>query len=191
MPIEYDRLVEVMKRCEPLVKIADSLHLTSIAKALEQEQGCQIFISGCEEEARIAEVDCFTGHCEPFLILRPREDSQKPAFVFVQHFIFYKRHEDSEVERWRVAHELGHCALHWPLKERESRRVSGSLAGIGKFYLVQYTLEEEAEADAFACLISAHRPAPQRPPVTVDQRVFDRVKEYTERGILQSRITPS
>ncbi len=188
MPLKAETLKAVMQKCQPLVAVADSLQLASVAKAIEQQRPCQIFMQPfSEEDARVANSDCFTAHCEPFFIYPRAEKLGKPDLEFVQHFIFYKSSRDTQVERWRIAHELGHSALHWPVEDRESRSVSRTLPGIGRSFLVRYTEQEEAEADAFACLLSVHRPGPpERSPVVVNQEVFAKLAEYASKGILQS-----
>ena len=182
--IEPAILENVARKCRPTVVLAELFHLTSVAKAIEHVRYCQIFMEGFESDSRVPKSKCFTATVEPFFAFKPKDGSE---LTFVQHFIFYRRDKDPDVERFRVAHELGHCALHWPLDDRISRRIFGNIPEIGQCYIVNFDEKEEQEADAFACLLRVHRPKPVRSvTLEVNTNVQNIVEEYAKRGILQS-----
>ena len=179
-------LEHVFEVYEPLIKAADSLHLTSVAKAIEHQRPCQIFMEPFGEDSRVGECKDFTGTVEPFLAFVPKEGEQK-ELLFLQHFIFYRGDKDPEIERFRVARQLGHCALHWPLGDRRTRRLFGVLPEIGRFYMIAFTKKEESEADAFACLLRAHRPKPERPStVEINDEVYRAIDTCAQKGMLES-----
>lgn len=142
-----------------LIETAGLSHLASIAKAIEQQEGCQIFIVPFDSAANV-ECRCCVATCESYIALGPARASWKKCEMtpINHHFVFYEPHpNDIEAERFRVAHGLAHCALHWPLGPRQKRLVRASLHGVD-VYLVKFLNEEEEEADALACLLSAYRP---------------------------------
>jgi len=149
------RVADVGRR---LIEAAMLSHLASVAKAIEQQEGCQIFIIPLDNAANIT-CRCCVATCESYIALgSARVSSRKCEMTPINHhFVFYKPHpKDIEVERLRVAHGLAHCALHWPLGPRQKRLVRASLHGVD-VYLVRFLDEEEEEADALACLLTAYR----------------------------------
>lgn len=184
MTIGKDILNSVAERCKDVVQLAESMHLASIAKAIEYKRPCQIFMEGFEKKL-FKELPCFTANVEPFMAFKMKDHKE---FLFIQHFIFYKRDEDPSVERLRIAHELGHCALHWPLVgDRINRRICGDLPEVGRCYILDFNEKEEKEADAFACLLGVHRPKPMRSSrIYVNEDVYRMVEECQKRGILYS-----
>lgn len=166
---------------------ADSLHLSSIAKAIEYQRGCQIFIEPFDEKGPDAECTGCLATCEPCII---RDVGKPPLKEFKclnirHHFIFYRPcPEDIEIEKFRIAHELGHCALHWPLGPREDRLFKGSYNDL---YMVRFLKSEEEEADAFACLLTAHRPTPPRSiTLEINDFLFEKITSYESKGLLRS-----
>lgn len=187
MSIKLDTLESVAKICQQIISVAESLHLAYAAKAIEQERGCQIFMEVFEETQKLGDFGAFTANCEPFVALQT-QSGEELKLHFVQHFIYYKRDKNEEIERYRVAHELGHCALHWPLGDRRKRRVFATLPKIGRVYLVRYTQKEEEQADAFAILLGVHRPKIRKHrKIEIDSKVHKKVQEFTEKGILVSQ----
>jgi len=157
------------------------MDLASIAKAIEYKRPCQIFIEGFEKKL-FKECQRFTANVEPFMAFKLKDSKE---FIFVQHFIFYERDEDKRIERFHIAHELGHCALHSLLEDRVNRRVWGELSEIGRCYIVDCTDEEEKEADAFACFLDIYRPKPIRDEsVNVNENVHRVIEEFNKKGIL-------
>jgi len=149
------RVADVGRR---LIEAATSSHLASIAKAIEQQEGCQIFIIPLDNAANV-KCRCCVATCESYIALGSARASSKRCEMtpINHHFIFYKPHpKDIEVERLRVAHGLAHCALHWPLGPRQKRLIRASLHGVD-VYLVRFLGEEEEEADALACTLTAYR----------------------------------
>jgi len=187
MSVDRKLLDSVAEKCKSIFAIVKPLDLVAnVARAIEQEKSCQIIIMPLsEEDQRVAGCEGFTATCEPELklgntLLRSKDDP------FRQHFVFFRPEHASELERFRVGHELGHCALHWPLTNSENRKIWGELGNIGKFYLVRFTRSEEEEADAFACLLGACQPKRvRRFRVDIDGAI-EKVQEYMKQGFLQS-----
>lgn len=180
MSIDRKLLNSVAKRCQSIFDIAKSLDLVpNVSKAIEQNKRCQIIIMPLEEDQRIEDCDSFTATCEAKLKFGK-------TVLFRQHFIFFRPEPDYELERFRIGHELGHCALHWPDTDLENRQIWGELGNIGKFYLVKFTKKEEEEADAFACLLGACQPERiTRFRVDIDGAI-EKAQKYMEQGFLQS-----
>ncbi|MHC4476934.1 MAG: hypothetical protein ACYTEL_14910 [Planctomycetota bacterium] len=195
MLIRKHVLERILIEASRFVARAESLHLSSIAKSIEHERGCQIFIEPFDEREPTGQVTGCLATCEPCIV---REVGRPPLKEFKilkiqHHFIFYRPFpENIEVERFRIAHELGHCALHWPLGPRADRLFKGSYHGINDMYMVGYIREEEEEADAFACLLTAHRPAPTTvdraaPPrsttLELNESIYRKIEEYERLGL--------
>jgi len=106
------------------------------------------------------------------------------------HFIFYRRAgRDREAERWCIAHELGHCILHFPVAGRKHEVVRWTVTSKQRDgYMSEYDKKDEREADAFACLLTAHRPQPRgrKKKFALDDDFYSKVAEYVDRGFLQS-----
>lgn len=198
MFITPDVLRRVMIEANRYLPYAEQLHLSSIAKSIEHSKGCQIFIEPFEEKGLAEHCTGLLATCEPCII---RDVGKAPLKEFKiltirHHFIFYRPcPENIEVERFRVAHELGHCALHWPLGPRAERLHKGSYRDMNDLYMVEFLRHEEEEADAFACLLTAHRP----PPPTVDrpapprsttlelnESLYKKIEQYERLGLLRS-----
>ena len=147
------RIVDVGQR---LIDSARWLHLSGIAKSIEQEEGCQIFIAPFDNAGPNIKCTCCVATCESCI----RPSLKESGIIQINHHVvFYRPHpEDIEAERLGVAHGLAHCVLHWPLGPRRDRLVKGNFNGVD-MYLVRFLEEEEAEADALACLLTAYRPA--------------------------------
>lgn len=192
MAIEIDMLERMVIEVQEIVDIAESLHLANVSlanvsKAIEQERGCQIFVKALAESYDVGDYQGFTANCEPFLLVAPKKPEDWEQ-VFVQHFIYYKSDKNPEIEHYRIAHEIGHLALHWPMEENvKPRKKHCTLPGIGRFFLVLYTQEEEEEADAFAILLGAHIPKPKKlAQIRVTSLVRKKINDYTKDGILIS-----
>lgn len=188
MLIDKEVVERVAEIGQPFVEYAKKLQLASIAKSIEQIKGCQIFIEPFYNGGPDTECEGCLATCEPYIVQEiDKIPSVKNAVRIRQHFIFYKPSpSDIEAERFRIAHELGHCALHWPLGKRKMRKVSGYITGVGDMYIIEFLKKEEMEADVFACLLGLHRPAPKRDFVwEVNNLVFEKISEYNEKGLLQ------
>ena len=183
------RVKDVVDQC---VKDAEPLQLSSIAKSIETKQKCQIFIQPWETKPP-GEIASCVATCE-VCVIRDREEAPLKRFSILpsrHHFIFYTPcTKDAEKERGQIAHELGHCALHWPLNERAKRLVWGidPEQEQADVYFVEYSKQEEEEADAFACLLTANRPKPTGRPSNAifGPRVLEKATEYAQKGLLQS-----
>ena len=162
MALTEEALSRIQKRAEHLIEDAKSLHLSNIAKSIEQQEGCQIFMVPLDEAASELKSTRWVATCQSYIrITRDTADtsSKKSEIVPIcHHFIFYKTcPEDIEVERLRVAHCLAHCALHWPLGPRKKRLVNASFQGVD-VYMVRFLPAEEEEANALASLLTAYQP---------------------------------
>lgn len=189
MAIQKEVFKRVLSVAQEFVANAQSIHLASIAKSIEQMAGCQIFIEPFRDNGPGGDCIACLATCEPYIVWDLTQSSLKErAFRIRHHFIFYKPcPEDIEAERFRIAHELGHCALHWPLGPRRNRLVKGQIPGVGKMkmYMISFLKEEEMEADAFACLLTAHRLPPKRGTLPeVNDDLLKKVKEFEDRDFL-------
>lgn len=186
MAIQKEVLKRVLSVAQQFVTNAQSVHLASIVKSIEQMKGCQIFIETFDNEPSGDCIACLAT-CEPYIVWDLTQSSSKERAIRIRHhFIFYKPClEDIEAERFRVAHELGHCALHWPLGPRTDRLVKGQIPGVGEMYMISFLKEEEMEADAFACLLTTLRLPPKRGALLeVNDDLLKKVKEFEERGFI-------
>ena len=189
MIIQQKVLQKVAANCQGLVTKANSLHLSSIAKCIEMETRCQIFTEAFRDLGPQKGAVSFLGTCEGEFVLdsgKNKEEKTSP-FRFKHHFIFYRKcPEDIEVERFRVAHELGHCALHWPLGSRKNRLIYTHCPGAGNMYMVEYNKNEEEEADAFAALISYYTMPERSNVLKVDASFLDKLNEFGRKGLIIS-----
>ena len=165
IPSQFMRRMKAIRgKCQGLIILASSLHMTSVAKAIEQEAGCRILIKPFPEghEHRRARGCLVT--VDTATVIAP--DQSIPGR---DHFLYY-RPGKAEADRWAVAHELGHAFLHWPLRERICRIREAPFAphdGLTS-YVIEFTDDEESDANAFACVMAGHRPAPGNRPETID-----------------------
>ncbi len=116
IPEEASRRVADVGRL--LIEDAMLSHLASVAKAIEQQEGCQIFIIPFDNAANVTS-RCCVATCESYISLGSARVSSKKCEMtpINHHFIFYKPHsKDIEVERLRVAHGLAHCAAALALR---------------------------------------------------------------------------
>lgn len=185
--IDLALIREIASKSINILNVSSRLHLTNIAKAIEQSRRCQIFIMPLQgEDDRVAECEGFTATVEPTLMFS-NQAHEANGFDYLHHFIFYRPDMNPKIEQYRIAHELGHCVLHWPLEEREDRKVSDRLTGIGNFYFIQYKKIEEEQADAFACIVCAHQQIPKKPvSFQADKNVEKLLQYYAKKNILQS-----
>lgn len=187
MAITNDTLERMRPICERIIGVGDSLHLTKVAKAIEMERGCQIFMEPLTDENDLGGYHGFTANCDPWNIIEPK-DQEKWQNTFVQHFVYFKTDKDPDVECYRIAHELGHLAAHWPL-ESDRDRINRQLPTIGSCFLVLYNQEEEEEADAFAMLLGYHKPEAKRfKKIRLTNGVKNKIEDYEKRGLLISSL---
>lgn len=163
MALSEEALKHIEDVSQRLIEGAKSLHLGSIAKSIEQEEGCQIFIVPLDDKGSDVKSTGWMATCESYIGIGgdtgKRSLKESKIMRICHHFIFYKPcPEDIEVERLRVARGLAHCALHWPLGPRKNRLVRVNLHGVDA-YVVRFLEQEEKEADALARLLAAFRPA--------------------------------
>lgn len=184
MSIPRKLLEEIATNCKSLAAQAKHTHLANIAMYIALEKGCQIFIEPLQKN--IKDFVSFTANCEINVTQIDSTTGQEiNAGSSVQHFIFYKpENKDIETELARVAHELGHCLLHWPLDDPKKK-----IAREGVIYLVEFTNREEEEADAFMCLCLNGLFSGGVPKLSVKKVVdeaYGNIKRYRQKGLLQS-----
>ena len=141
-----------------------SLHLTSVAKAIEHSADERIKIIFRPMAAETL------GKWAPAVLLTQRLEVTGPGierpFLAYEHFIYHLREDERSVAtRFHVAHELGHILLHKPYTDdSEDARYYIPLEGTATdMYGVEYRPEEEMEADLFAAILHHQRPGPVRP----------------------------
>lgn len=190
--IPRDVLEAVCTVVNEYAKTEESLQLDSIARTIEQSKRCQIFIQPWKTKPSGNFASC-VATCQTCVI---RDTGIPPLKQFValpirHHFIFYTPYpEDVEMESVQIAHELGHCVLHWPLNDRAERLIWGTDIDAPDLYLVRYTKKEEQHADAFSCLVTAHQSKPSKRllDIQVNEQVLQKVDECAGMGLLHSLI---
>jgi len=191
MPLNRNLLEAVADRAKDFIRSAESLHLASIAKALESKFGCRIFMRPFPRTDDPGDAAGCLLTCETSII---HDKGEYPLHKYEllpsrDHFIFYRvQTDDPEASRWAIGHELGHVLLHWPLGKRQHKLIWAGSSENRDGYMVEYGKSEESEADAFACLIAAHRPKPigRKSRFVLDEAFFEKVKHYRKRGYFQS-----
>ena len=187
MDIQSQALQRVLAIGQDVARNAIGLHFADIAKAIEQKRGCQIFIQFIGAGQETGGYDGFTANVELYLASHG-EKTDENQYEFIQHFIYCKQNDDQEVERFHLGRALGHCLLHWPLGPRKSRRIYASLPKLGRFYLVDYTNDEEKEADFFSCFLATWWPDCQIPTgEPLNSAIREKSAEYAARGLLISK----
>jgi len=160
----YENVVrDVLRRLNGISSLS-SLHLTSVAKAIEQKAGEIIKIVfrpvARERMGRF-----------PTVLLTQRlgvTGAGAPEGFFVyEHFIYYPKEAPEQLRRTRfsIAHELGHILMHAPYLptyagQRVYRRVPRTKRDM---YSVKYAEDAEVEADLFAAILCQQYPPPRRP----------------------------
>lgn len=154
MEIPDSAIVSMVLKCRGLVEKINDVHFGHLAKKIEQDKGCQIFIEPFKEK-HPARRSCLVT-CEPYIVHDSGNSFQEAEAVpFRQHYIFYRKTMNIDEDRFVVAHELGHCELHWPLgKSREKRLLQANIPGLDSImYLVQFNEKEQRQANIFASIL--------------------------------------
>jgi len=149
----YGLVEDVLGRISQLEDYA-SLHLTSIAKAIElyNFKINKIVFQELKGKGLI--------HGPGILLTQELEmvgyDNQE--FTTFDHFIFYDttKAEDFKI-RFTIAHELGHVFLHNPMDKAEDERIFMPLKGYEHLFAVEYSPDDEVEADIFALIMCEQR----------------------------------
>lgn len=141
-----------------------SLHLTSIAKAIEQEAQETIKVI-----FRPVPPDKL-GKFPTVLLTQQLEATGAGApngFTIFEHFVFYPQESPDQLlkTRFSIAHELGHILMHAPylpryIKRRKYDKIEGTNGGL---YSVAYNDEDEIRADLFAAILCHQYPPPPKP----------------------------
>lgn len=185
--IPHDILETAAEGCQKVVDQLKAMPMSNIVNAIEQIKACQIFIMPVEK-SKIANTCLAT--CEMSLLMEKRQKRKKAiARKFRHHFIHYAKTADKELERIRVAHELGHCFFYWPAKGRQNKLYPAKITDVNvNLYLVEFELIDEYLADAFASLMVNYpfSTSEKYPDVTVDKKLRDKIEEYKTKDYLQS-----
>lgn len=165
-PDKYRNLVKSV--LEELARLDDlsTLHLTSIAKAIE---------SATLDTRKIIfrpkpKTDFEDG--KPIGIMLTQE--YRAFFVGAQgektiyeHLLYYPIPDDSPEDRLKtrflVAHELGHILIHASKYTDDNSRIYRPIDSAPGLYAIDYTDEEESAADIFAAILCDQREQPVRP----------------------------
>ena len=151
---------KVLNKLDDL-KDHSSLHLTSIAKAIEHNNKkiCKIVfhkLTGKGLEAK--------GHA----MLLTQELSARSEFdqtnaKLYEHFIFYDTKDVENIHvRFAIAHELGHIFLQNPMERDKADRNPVPIEGCESLFAIKYRPEDEIEADIFATIMCEQRKIPKR-----------------------------
>jgi hypothetical protein len=163
-----------------------------LAKNIEDDMGCHIIIRPVEKNLGIVsrvvtdEEREIGTRIRYWFSAKPKVNVPKVR----RHFIFYMPcPEDVEVERFRIAHELGHCALHWPLDpSRRELEHNKDIPDTGRrAYAVRFSQREEAEADVFACLALIKYQSVcfgRREEIELKDITIKKVEEYMKKNLL-------
>jgi hypothetical protein len=193
VPIPHEVLEDVLPVCQELVDRVHILHGAGIAKAVEMMKGCQLFVEPFKDALIQKPVGLATmeAHLTPSEEGALRHDLGAPIR---QHFVFFNPHSDPAVERLRISHALAHCVMHWPLEDREERIHWHLVPDLNtSMYVVDYSLHEERQADAFACLMAACQIwlLPDKTArLSLDERLRAKITEYAAQGHLSSVGSP-
>jgi len=136
-------------------------HLASVAKAIEQALGSQLKITFREVSS-----ECL-GKLGPAVLINQELQveliSGTKQMKLMEHIICYSEQSESLATRFYVAHELGHIALHQNCIRDDNHRceLPNCIPDIGKhLYCIEFSDEEEMEADLFASILVEQRPYP-------------------------------
>lgn len=187
MPIPEKTVEYVIERTEELFKHLRSIPFIDVTEIIEEICGCRVSIY-CYNSLPIP---CL-GTCDEQIILLKDKKKMVPEVSLDtrHHFIFFRKNTDEEIEAFEVAHELGHCYLHWPLEKREKRLISLKVPELqNDMYMVRFNKKEECEADAFGCILVAHL-YPNFGIMNInnpiDKRiVHEKIRSFGKRKILQ------
>ncbi len=156
---------QLLRTIVPHLKVIsglDNLHLTSIAKIVEQHDGNQTKVTFRPvPEGTLGKMR--SGALATQVHRIPVPGSKKPMRIW-EYVILYYESEPTLKKRFCIAHELGHIMLHSRLLKNGTRRVTiplGAEFGAQRVvHLNDFTAEEELEADLFAAVLTEQRPPP-------------------------------
>ncbi len=187
--IQMNILENARKDCQEIIDYLKTMPMSNIVNAIEQIKACQTIIKPIETE-EITNTCLAT--CDISILTGKHEKNNKVIEKkFRHHFIHYEKSKNKELEKIRVAHELGHCYGHWPLNERkeEGRIHSDIIPDVNiPLYIIEFNKPEEAYADAFASIMVNYpfSPSEQYPDVIINKKLLDKIEEYAKKGYLQS-----
>ena len=164
-----------------------ALHLTSIAKAIEVtlKENIKIIFRG---EPEGVDGEDFTGvtmsqECRVF-----RPGCAKAARL-TEHFIYYSESRNPRDIRFYVAHELGHILMHYSVEVRDREQIGIEGHDEANFFILNFTEEEEAEADLFAAILLEQRPIPKPPrPATFVHPTEKTLRKLKKQGLLHKML---
>lgn len=184
--IPMDILEKARKDCQRLIDQLRTMPMSSIVNAIEQTKACQIFIKPIE---RPEIPNTCLATCNISILAGKEVGEQKLVKrKFRHHFIHYKKSNNKELERIRVAHECGHCYSAWPLKEKRKMYTAIIPKVNIELYLLKFELVDEQYADAFASIMANYPFSPSEgyPDVVINRKLLDKIEEYSTKGYLQS-----
>ncbi len=108
----------------------------------------------------------------------------KPVKMY-EHFVYYSNRLSIQQKRFCILHELGHIALHIKKTKKQRQYMEIDTKDINEtlFFTMQYSEEEEAEADLFASffLENEHK---------TEDRILslEHIKLLKKKGLLTSKV---
>lgn len=187
LAIPHNILERAREGCQELIDRLKTMPMSNIVNTIEQTKACQIFIKPIEKP-KIPNTCLAT--CNISILAGKEEGRQKRVKKrFRHHFIHYEKSDNKELERIRVAHELGHCFFYWLPKGRNNKLYIAKIPDTDiKLYLVKFELIDERLADAFASIMVNYpfSTSEKYPNVTINKKLLDKIEEYKTKGYLQS-----
>lgn len=151
---------DVLNKLDNL-KEHSTLHLTSIAKAIEHHNKriCKIVFHKLIGKGLDAK-----GHAMLLTQeLNARCEFDQTNAKLYEHFIFYDTKGIETIHvRFAIAHELGHIFLQNPMNRDNADRYPVPIEGCESLFAIKYEPEDEIEADIFATIMCEQRKIPIR-----------------------------
>lgn len=179
-------LEKAREDCQEIIDKLKTMPMCSIVNVIEQILPCQIII----QPITTSEISstCLA-ICPISLIAGNRRGTKKIIKKDFRHyFIHYARSDDKELERFRVAHECGHC-YSWPPLEGNRKVYPALIPEVGlELYMVRFELVDEMYADAFASIMVNYSFSPTGvyPDVVISKKLLGKIEEYARKGYLRS-----
>lgn len=184
--IPEDILETARQDCQKIVDRMKNMPMSGIVNAIEQMRACQIIIMPIES-GEISSTCLAT--CPVSLLMGKQEKTKKVIDKKFRHyFIHYRKSKNRELERFRIAHECGHCYDVPPLTG-ERKLYPAIVPEVNlELYVVKFELADEQYADAFASILINYpfSRSEEFPDVVVDDSLRSKIDRYAEQGYLQS-----
>lgn len=187
-PIFIECVKDVLNKLDDL-KDYSSLHLTSIAKAIEHSNRkiCKIVFHKLTGKGLDSK-----GHA----MLLTQELSARSEFdqtnaKLYEHFIFYDTRDIKPMHvRFAIAHELGHVFLHNPMNRDKSTRYPVPIEGCESLFAIKYQSVDEIGADIFATIMCEQRKIPERESFFAPPCI-KYIQDYKEKGYYRIETSES